>query len=137
MLHNRKTAKKDGVETTGHAYKSSYKGTLTVAPSNFYMKPGEKGYEELVHSIDEGILVTQLAGLHSGANPISGDFSVAANGFYIKNGKIKTPLKQMTIAGNFYELLKNMEQVGADLTFSLGKIGSPSIIVHRLPVTIE
>src|SRR5690606_2158459 len=50
LLHNQKTAKKAGVETTGHAYKASYKGTLVIAPSNFYIKPSEKTYDELIGS---------------------------------------------------------------------------------------
>ena len=62
LLHNRKTAKKDGVETTGHARKSSYKSTLTIAPLNMYIAPGEKSKEELIASIEEGVLITGLSG---------------------------------------------------------------------------
>ena len=137
LLHNRKTAQKDGVETTGHAYKSSYKGTLTVAPSNFYIVPGEKGYDDLVESLEETVIITKLAGLHSGANAVSGDFSVAANGFYVKDGKIQSPVKQMTIAGNFFDLLKEIQEVGSDLYFSTSGIGSPSLLLKELSVTVE
>ncbi|CAM4094819.1 TldD/PmbA family protein [Lederbergia lenta] len=137
LLHNRKTAKKAGVETTGHAYKSSYKGTLTVAPSNFYIEPGEKQHEELVNAQKEAVIITKLAGLHSGANAVSGDFSVAANGFYVKDGKVETAVKQMTIAGNFFELLKQIDEVGSDLYFSTSGIGSPSLLLKGLTVTVE
>lgn len=137
LLHNRKTAKKAGVETTGHAYKSSYKGTLTVAPSNFYIEPGEKSYDDLVESQSEAVIITKLSGLHSGANAVSGDFSVAAQGFYVKDGKVESPVKQMTIAGNFFHLLKEIEEVGSDLYFSTGGIGSPTILVKELSVTVE
>ena len=57
LLHNRKTAKKDGVETTGHARKSSYKSTLTIAPLNMYIAPGKKSKEDLIASLEEGILL--------------------------------------------------------------------------------
>lgn len=137
LLHNRKTAKKDGVETTGHARKSSYKGTLTVAPINLYVEPGTKSRDELVASIQEGVLITDLAGLHSGANTISGDFSVAANGFYIQDGKIASPIKQMTIAGNYFDYLQQIEEVGADLEFAPGGYGSPSLLVKELSVTVD
>lgn len=137
LLHNRKTAKKAGVETTGHAYKPSYKGTLTVAPSHFYIKPGEITREELIASQEEAVFITKLAGLHSGANAVSGDFSVAANGFYVKDGKIVTAVKQMTIAGNFFELLKMVKEIGSDLYVSTGGIGSPSILLEGLSVTVE
>ena len=91
LLHNRKTAKKEGVETTGHARKSSYKSTFTVAPMNMYIAPGEKSKEELIASVEDGVLITGLSGLHSGTNTVSGDFSVAATGFHIKDGKIASP----------------------------------------------
>jgi len=83
------------------------------------------------------VLITELSGLHSGTNQISGDFSVAANGFYIRNGKVDSPVNLMTIAGNFYELLNNIHEVGSDLIFPFYHVGSPSITIHSLSVTVE
>lgn len=142
LLHNQKTAKKQGVASTGHGYKGSYKGTITVAPTNLFIQPTDVSYDSLVSSIEEGILITELSGLHSGANTVSGDFSVAANGYYIKGGKIEIAVTQMTIAGNFYELLKNIDAVGSDLEFAMsfvapGYIGSPSLVIKELAVTVE
>ncbi|EWG13117.1 TldD/PmbA family protein [Cytobacillus firmus] len=142
LMHNRKTAQKDGVESTGNAYKASYKGALTVAPTNLYVNPSNQSYEELVSSLSEGIIITELSGLHSGANTVSGDFSIAANGYYVKDGKVQNAVNQMTIAGNFYKLLKNIEAIGSDLEFSMGfmatgYIGSPSLLIRELAVTVE
>ncbi|MEW9108172.1 MAG: TldD/PmbA family protein [Cytobacillus gottheilii] len=136
FLHNSITAKKDNVESTGNAYKASYKGTITVAPSNFYIIPAEKDLPDLVAQVGDGILVTSFSGLHSGTNTVSGDFSIAAGGFLIENGEIKTALKQMTVAGNFFDLLQQIEEVGSDLEFSLA-FGSPSLRIKELAVTIE
>ena len=140
-FHNLKTAKKEGVESTGHGHKSSYKDSVGVSPSNFYVVPGDESYEELYSELDEGIIITSLAGLHSGANPISGDFSLAADGFYVKDGKIISPTNQMTIAGNFFEVLQDVEKVGTDLEFSpmdyYGYIGSPSLKIKGLAVTVD
>jgi PmbA protein len=142
LMHNRKTAQKEGVESTGNAYKASYKGALTVAPTNFHIVPSDKSYDELVSSLSEGMIITELSGLHSGANTISGDFSIAANGYYVKDGKVQNAVNQMTIAGNFYELLHNIEAIGSDLEFSMGfmatgYIGSPSLLIKELAVTVE
>ncbi|MBS4172971.1 TldD/PmbA family protein [Bacillus sp. FJAT-49736] len=137
LLHNQKTAKKDGTVTTGHASKESYKSALAVGPSNFYIQPSAKSFEELLSTIEEGVLITELSGLHSGTNQISGDFSVAANGYYIKNGKVETPVNLMTIAGNFYDLLNNIEEVGADLMFPFYHVGSPTVKINSLSVTVE
>ncbi|GAB6086756.1 TldD/PmbA family protein [Alkaliphilus crotonatoxidans] len=140
LLHNLKTAKKDGVESTGHGYKPSYKGTLGIAPSNLYIEAGANRYEDLVASLSEGLIITELQGLHSGADEISGDFSLAANGFYVKEGKIIKPVKQITVAGNFLDLLKDIESIGDDLIFGLptgSYIGSPTLKIKALAVSGE
>ncbi|WP_409273703.1 TldD/PmbA family protein [Neobacillus sp. SCS-31] len=137
LLHNLKTARKEQTSTTGHAHKSSYKSAIKVGPSNFYIEPSLREFSELVSGMEEGILITELSGLHSGANTVSGDFSVAANGFYVKSGKVQYPVNLMTIAGNFYEMLKDVVEIGSDLVFPLSPIGSPSILVKSLSVTVE
>ncbi|QOY35054.1 TldD/PmbA family protein [Anaerobacillus isosaccharinicus] len=139
-LHNLKTATKDNVESTGHGTKSSYKGTITVAPSNLYINPGQSTYEQLVENEPEALIITDLQGLHSGANPISGDFSLAANGYLVKNGQIERPVNQITIAGNFFTMLEQVESIADDLTFGLpmgGYVGSPSLKIKGLAVAGE
>ncbi|WP_019230527.1 TldD/PmbA family protein [Sedimentibacter sp. B4] len=139
-FHNLKTAKKDGVETTGNASKSSYKSSVGIAPSNFYVEKGEKTLEEIISSMDKGILITELQGLHSGLNSVSGDFSLAALGYEIKDGKISKPVEQITVAGNYFELLKNIEETGSDLKFGLpgeAYIGSPSLKIKKLAIAGE
>jgi len=90
--------------------------------------------------MDSGIMITELQGLHSGLNSISGDFSLAALGFEIKGGKIDRPVEQITVAGNYFELLKNIEEVGSDLKFGLpgeAYIGSPSLKIKKLAIAGE
>ncbi|MGE7091785.1 TldD/PmbA family protein [Lysinibacillus sp. NPDC048646] len=137
LLHNRKTAKIEGCATSGHAHKNSYKGTLTIAPQNLYVPPGKKTQADLIAAISEGILITYLSGLHSGTNTISGDFSVAATGFHIKDGKIISSVKQMTIAGNFFDLMKDIEETSSELYFLPQGYGSSSLLVKELSVTVE
>lgn len=137
LLHNRKTASKAGVDSTGNAFKRSYKDSLTVSPSNLFIQPMDKSFEEMTASISEGIIITNLSGLHSGADTISGDFSVAANGYFVKNGEVHSAVKQMTIAGNFYELLNNIEEIGSDLEFFISNVASPSLLIKELAVTVE
>ncbi|KAB3535329.1 TldD/PmbA family protein [Alkaliphilus pronyensis] len=137
-LHNLKTAKKDGVTPTGHGYRNSYKGTLSIAPTNFFIETGDNEYDDLVASIKEGLIIIELEGLHAGANGISGDFSLAAKGYYVKNGKIEKPVNHITIAGNFYDLLKDVEAVGNDLDFAFPSesyVGSPSLLISKLAIS--
>ncbi len=139
-LHNLKTAKKDGIETTSNASKGSYKSSIGIAPSNFYVEKGEKSLDEIISEMDRGILITELQGLHSGLNSISGDFSLAALGYEIKGGKKSGPVEQITVAGNYFEMLKNIEEVGSDLKFGLpgdAYIGSPSLKIKKLAIAGE
>jgi PmbA protein len=81
----------------------------------------------------------ELNGLHSGANAVSGDFSLSASGFLIADAKIIRPVEQVTIAGNFFELLRNVSDVGSDLRFGMpsrmGTVGAPSVLINRLEVS--
>lgn len=134
LLYNLKTANKAGVKSTGNGFKSSYASTVGVSETNFYIKSGEKTFDELCEIVKDGVIITEFAGLHSGASSVTGDFSLAAKGFMIENGKKTFPVEQITIAGNFFILLKDIEEVGCDLKFPMSSIGSPSIIVKELSI---
>lgn len=134
LLHNLKTANKANLKTTGNGFKSSYSSPVSVEPTNFYIEKGMKTLEELMNELDEGVIITDFAGLHSGANSITGDFSLASKGFYIKDGRKIYPIDQITVAGNFFELLKNIKDIGNDLNFPISSIGSPSVVVEGLSI---
>lgn len=134
LLHNLKTAHKQGVKSTGNGFKSSYASSVGVSESNLYLRKGEKSLDDLMNEINEGIIITDLAGLHSGANTVSGDFSLAAKGFYVKNGKKAFPVEQITLAGNYFDLLKNIVAIGNDLKFPMSNVGSPSVIATGLSI---
>lgn len=134
LLHNLKTAHKANTKSTGNGFKASFASSIGVECSNLYIEAGDKDLDELMKIVDEGIMITDLAGLHSGANSISGDFSLAAKGFYIKDGVKTHPIEQITVAGNYFDLLKNIEVVGSDLKFPMSNVGSPSVIVKELSV---
>ena len=138
LLYNLKTAEKDGIKTTGNASKASYSSPVTIAPSNFYIEKGTNSFEDLLALTDEGLLITDLAGTHSGANPVTGDFSLAAKGYLIKEGKITSPVEQITVAGNYFELLGKVQAVGKDLEFTMpqgsGYFGSPSLMIEEVSI---
>lgn len=135
FLHNLKTARKDGVQTTGNASKAGYASPVHVAPSNLYLHAGEQSFDELLSSVGHGVVITEVSGLHAGANPVSGDFSLLSKGYVIENGKRGQSVEQITVAGNFYELLKNARSMANDLIFPMGGIGSPSVDVGELSIS--
>lgn len=133
LLHNRRTARKQGVETTGNAGRSG--GTIFVRPTNFYLQAGEKTLAELMADLGDGLVITELSGLHAGANPNSGDFSLLSKGYTVENGQRGRAVEQITVAGNFYDLLKNIRAVGNDLMFEGSNIGTPSVDVGTLKIS--
>ncbi|WP_017814350.1 TldD/PmbA family protein [Paenibacillus shenyangensis] len=134
FLHNRKTAAKAGVETTGNAAKGGYKGKIGVSYHNLYLAPGTRSLDELIASTERGILITELQGLHAGTNPTSGNFSLACLGYLIENGNISRPVNQITVSGNFYDLLGEVEELGNDLRF-IGSCTSPSLKIASLSIS--
>lgn len=134
-LYNLKSAEKDGVKSTGNGFKASFKSPVSTSVTNFYIKPLNDSYDNLINHMKNGIVITELSGLHSGTDSISGDFSLAADGFLISDGNIIKPVEQITVAGNFYELLNNVIKIADDLKFLSNGIGSPSILVNRLDIS--
>lgn len=137
-LHNLKSAKKDGVKSKGNGYKGSYKSTVSIAPTNMYIQKGNSRLEDMVEGMERGLMIIDLQGIHSGTNPVSGDFSLSAHGYLIEDGKISKPINQITLSGNFYDLIKEVIEVGNDLKFTFpggGYIGSPSLKIRELSVS--
>lgn len=134
LLYNLKTAYKAGKKSTGNGFKASYSGSLGIDSTNFYIKNGNKSLEDLMEDVNEGVLITEFAGLHSGANSITGDFSLSAKGFYIEDSKKTYPIEQITVAGNFFELLKIIEDIADDLKFPMSSVGAPSVRVKELSI---
>ncbi len=137
-LHNLKSAKKDGVKSKGNGYKGSYKSTVSIAPTNMYIQKGNSRLEDMVEGMERGLMIIDLQGIHSGTNPVSGDFSLSAHGYLIEDGKISKPVNQITLSGNFYDLIKEVIEVGNDLKFTFpggGYIGSPSLKIRELSVS--
>lgn len=139
LLHNLSTASKAGIPSTGNGAKAGYAAPVGIMPYNFYMAKGPAGTkEDLFRTIGNGIYITQLNGLHAGANPASGDFSLSAAGFLVKDGQKDRPLKNFTISGNFYQLLQDIALAGSDLEFQMPRgtscFGAPSIMVKAMAV---
>lgn len=138
VLHSNKTAGKEGVKSTGNGFRTSHKSTIEVLPTNMYIEKGNCTLEEMVRSIDRGLLITDIQGLHAGINTISGELSLSSNGYLIEEGKIVKAVNQITIAGNFYNMIKEIQALGDDISFSLlGNyyFGSPSMMIDRLTVS--
>ena len=135
LLYNLKTAAVAGKKTTGNAAKAGYAGNVAISPFTMYLAPGDLTEEELLAKAGNGVYINSLSGLHAGADPISGDFSLQSSGFMIRDGKKAEYVKSFTVAGNYYELLKNITAVASNLEMpGMGRFGAPSVLVEGLSV---
>lgn len=138
LLYNLKTAAVAGKKTTGNASKSGYDAPVAVRPFTMYLAGGDVTEEELLRMAGNGVYINSLSGLHAGADDISGDFSLQSAGYMIENGRKTAYVKSFTVAGNFYDLLKNVKALANNchLPNAMGKtaFGSPSVLVEGLSI---
>lgn len=137
LLYNLQTAAKAGKTTTGNAAKGGYASKVGVRPFVMYLAPGELSEDELLERAGNGVYINMLGGLHAGANPISGDFSLQSGGFLIEDGKKTAPVKSFTVAGNFFTMLTQITGIASNLEPPRGGstgFTSPSVLVEGLTV---
>ena len=125
FLCNTYAARKLGLKSTGNASGSS------VGPSNFYLEPGEHSLENMIRSLDKGMILIRVLG--HGLNPITGDISRGAFGLWVEKGEIAYPVSEVTISGNLGSILNNISQIGNDLIFQSSVCG-PSLRVEDLTI---
>ncbi|MGQ9551853.1 MAG: TldD/PmbA family protein [Candidatus Bathycorpusculaceae bacterium] len=133
ILYDNYTAKKDGKESTGNAWRAGYLSTPSIEATNLHIMPGNRSSDQLINEVDEGLIIYYLQGAHS-SNPASGEFSVvAAPAWKIKNGEIVHATKGVMLAGNIFEVLKNVSAV-ANNERKLGQLVGPWILVENVKV---
>ena len=138
LLYDIASADKVERESTGNGQRSGYTSDVGIAPYHFYIKGGALSEDELLERMGDGLYITELKGLHAGANAVTGDFSIESFGFIVKNGIKREAVHSFTIAGNFFELLKNIEELSSEVKFSIATgftvFGSPDILIRGLSV---
>jgi PmbA protein len=117
FVHNTWTARRLGTTSTGSAVRGGFKSTPGAGCRAVTLTPGTVGAADLVAGVADGILIQEVSGLHSGVNPVSGDFSTGAEGLRIRNGELAEPLREFTIASTLQRLLSDVAAVGSDLTW--------------------
>ncbi len=133
FLYDNYTAKKQGRESTGNASRGGYLSTPSIEATNFHILPGAKSADELLAEAGNGLLVSFLQGAHS-SNPVSGEFSVVATpAWKIKDGKIDHATRAVMVAGNIFDLLKNVCLVGCNER-KMGQLVAPWLLVDNVRV---
>ena len=85
--------------------------------------------------IDDGVLIQQVAGIHSGVNPVSGDFSTGASGLLIAGGTLGGPVREFTIASTIQRMLKDVAEVGGDVDWLPMRAAGVSLVIHDVTMS--
>jgi PmbA protein len=128
FLHNTATGRRAGVPSTASAVRG-YRSTPGVGAQALAVSLGSGTLGELVADVDHGILVQSMNGLHSGVNPVSGDFSVGVEGMMVRNGAIAEPVREATIASTLQRLLLDISAVGGEREWTPGGTGATALMI--------
>ncbi len=121
------------VGSTGNSRRHGIKSPPGVGISNFFIEPGGLDLPMLMENLFQGVVVEEVMGLHT-VDPISGDFSLGCSGDWVERGEKVHPVKSVAVAGNLFELFRQVTGVGADIRF-LGAVGSPSLLIKELLIS--
>jgi PmbA protein len=128
FLHNTYTGRRSGSASTGSA-KRGFSSTPGVGAQALVVTPGTGSHEDLLAGVELGVLVTSMAGLHSGVNPVSGDFSVGIDGIMVRDGALAEPIREATVASTVQRLLLDIAAVGADLEWLPDGTGGVTLVI--------
>ena len=135
FLYNLKTAQVFGKTSTGNGFKAGVESPVRVSTTTLYLQPGTKSEEELIASIEDGIYITDISGLHAGLDIISGDFNVQSSGRLIKNGKLADPVTLFVVSGNYYDMMNNVVEIANNLEDTLTGTHAPSVKISKLAIS--
>ena len=135
FLHNTYTGRRSGLASNASAVRGGFKSTPGVGSRALVLSPGSRSQEELMADAGEGLLVQSVTGMHSGANPVSGDFSVGVEGLMVRDGAPAEPVREATVASTLQRMLLDVVAVGGDVEWLPG--GSAGVTLAIKDVTLS
>ncbi len=136
-LYDSYTARRGGARTTANAGRSGYRAPPGVSASNLIVSPGAASLEQLLREAGDGVYINDVAGLHSGVNPVTGVFSVGASGRAIGDGALAEPLREFTIASDLVSMLRAVLAAGSEsrwVPFG-GSVSTPPLLIAEMTVS--
>lgn len=135
FVHNSYSARRVGAASTGNAVRGGFKGTPGVGCLALQLQPGTRDQAALIADVADGVLIQEAQGLHSGVNPISGDFSVGAAGLTITNGTLGAPIREFTIASTLQKMLLDVVEVGGDIDWLPMRAAGVSLVIRDVTMS--
>jgi len=135
FLYDSYSARRAGSRSTGSAVRGGFKSAPGVGCRALRLEPGDKDLDAILAAIGTGLFVQGIQGIHSGVNPVSGDFSVGAEGLMIRDGQLAEPVREVTIASTLQRILLEVLEVGSDLEYLPGTAAGLTLAVDGLSVS--
>ena len=129
------SARRAGTASTGSALRGGIAGSPSAGCRALQLAPGETDQAEILRRVGNGIFVESLIGVHSGVNPVSGDFSVGVTGLMIRDGQLAEPVREITVASTLQRMLLDVAHVGDDVEWLPGSAAGQTVAIDNIAVS--
>jgi PmbA protein len=135
FVYDTVSARRAQTRSTGSAVRGGFAGTPSAGCRALVLSPGTKGAEEILATVGEGLYVQSVTGIHSGVNPVSGDFSVGAEGLMIRGGSLAEPVREVTVASTLQRMLQSVVEIGGDLRWLPGVAAGQTLAIADMQLS--
>ena len=135
FVHSSYSARRMKTRSTGNATRGGFASSPGVGCLAMQVTPGSKSQAELIAGIDDGVLIQEVSGLHSGVNPISGDFSTGASGMTISKGVVGAPIREFTIGSTLQRMLLDIVAIGNDVDWLPMRAAGLSLVINDVTIS--
>lgn len=135
FVYNTYAGRRAGTTSTGSAVRGGFKSAPGVGCRALSLAPGTHSQAEIMAQVGDGLLVQGISGVHSGVNPVSGDFSVGAEGLMIRDGMLAEPVREITIASTLQRMLHDVVAVGDDLEWLPGSAAGVTVAIADMSMS--
>jgi PmbA protein len=134
-LYDTYAARRAGVASTGSAVRGGFKGGPGAGARAVTLTPGTLTQKEVLALVGDGLLVQAVTGVHSGVNPVSGDFSVGAEGVMVRGGALAEPVREITVASTLQRMLQSVVAVGGDVEWLPGSAAGLTLAIAEVSMS--
>jgi len=135
FVYDTVSARRAQTRSTGSAVRGGFAGTPSAGCRALVLSPGPKSAEEILAEVGEGLYVQSVTGIHSGVNPVSGDFSVGAEGLLIRGGTLAEPVREVTVASTLQRMLQSVVAIGGDLRWLPGVAAGQTLAIADMQLS--
>ena len=135
FVYDTVSGRRAGTMSTGSAVRGGFAGTPSAGCRALVLAPGHKGHEQILAAVGDGFYVQTVSGIHSGVNPVSGDFSVGAEGLMIRGGTLAEPVREVTVASTLQRMLQGVAEIGADLRWLPGTAAGQTLAIAEMALS--